>query len=139
MANKNAPLVEPKDKIESLNEVLDAADEVKAGRGEAKKKRQAVRKKFQSAGNALLMETAKLLGLVKTEWKLGEDQYMSVDMNKFDPKSFGPNGPTSEEVGLFLGLRDRFKAAGVNVKTFAFSLGGQIATWGTAIDRTETK
>ena len=135
MANKNAPLVEPKDKIESLNEVLDAADEVKPGRGEAKKKRQAVRKKFQSAGNALIMETAKLLGLVKTEWKLGEDQYMSIDMDKFDPKQTG----SPEEVGLFLGLRDKWKDAGVNVNTLAYSLNGQVNSWGKATDRLEIK
>ena len=135
MEKKNAPVVEPTDTIESLNEVLDAADEVSPGRGEAKKKRQAVRKAFQSAGNALIMETAKLLGLVKNEWQLGEDNYMSIDMDKFDPKQTG----TPEEVGLFLGLRDKWQAAGVNVNTLAYSLNGQVNSWGKATDRLEIK
>jgi hypothetical protein len=121
--------------IDNLNAVLDAADAVGQVRGAEKKKRQAVRKQFASATNRLIMETAKLLGLVKSEWKLGETRYVSIDMTKFDPKATG----TPEEKGLFLGLRDRFESAGVHVKTFAFSEAGHVAAWGVSVDRNELK
>jgi hypothetical protein len=133
MENQNAPTVEPTDTVDSLNEILDAADEVENKRGAQKKKRQAVRKRFASASNRLVMESAKLLGLVKTEWKLGSDEYMSIDMTKFDDKQTG----SPEELGLFLGLKDKWTAAGVNVTTLAFSLSGQINSWGKALDQKE--
>ena len=135
MAKTNAPTVEPASKVDDLNEILDAADEVENKRGAEKKKRQAVRKKMASASNRLVMESAKLLGLVKNEWKLGEDEYMSIDMTKFDAKQTD----SPEELGLFLGLRDKWTAAGVNVTTLAYSLSGQINSWGKATDRQEVK
>ena len=135
MAKTNAPDKEPASKVDDLNEVLDAADEVENKRGAQKKKRQAVRKKFASASNRLVIETARLLGLVKNEWKLGGDEFVSIDMKKFDPSQTG----SPEELGLFLGLRDKWTAAGVNVTTLAYSLGGQINSWGKAVDRQEVK
>jgi hypothetical protein len=127
----SAPAIEAP--IDSLNQVLDAADAIGQVRGAEKKARQAVRKAFASASNRLIIETARLLGLVKTEWKLGSTPWVSIDMTKFSPELTG----TPEELGLFLGLKDRFMAAGVNVKTFAFSESGNIAAWGVSTDRSE--
>ena len=135
MAKTNAPIQEPANKVDDLNEVLDAADEVENKRGAQKKKRQAVRKKFASASNRLIIETAKLLGLVKSEWKLGDDEYISIDMKKFDPKQTG----SPDELGLFLGLKDKWKGIGINVTTLAFSMSGQCNSWGKAVDRQEVK
>ena len=58
-----------------------------------------------------------------------------IKIKKFDPKQTG----SPEELGLFLGLKDKWKGAGVNVTTLAYSMSGQINSWGKAVDREEVK
>lgn len=103
-------------------------------RGAQKKKRQAVRKKFRSASNKLLMEAAELLKLVKNTWMQGDTKCISVDMSKFDPTGLEP-----EDIGLFLGFRDAIESAGIKVTTFCFSEAGQVAVYGGRVDREEVK
>ena len=119
--------------VESIADAQAAADAIPdTARGQEKKKRQAVRKRFRSASNKLLMEAAELLGLVKNRWMQGETPCISVDMRKFDPKGMLP-----EDVGLFLGFRDAIESAGIKVTTFCFSEAGQVAVYGGRVDRTE--
>lgn len=109
------------------------AVDIPQSRGVEKKTRQAVRRRFASATNSLVIEAATLLGLVKRSWKLGETQFISVDLRAFNPEAFA----SSEELGLFLGLKDRFAAAGVTANTVAFSSAGHVSVWGHALDRKE--
>jgi hypothetical protein len=119
--------------VKSIADAQAAADTVPdQTRGAEKKKRAAVRKRFSSASNALLIEAAELLGLVKNTWFMGDTKNISVDMTKFDPTGMLP-----EDIGLFLGFRDAIESAGVKVTTFCFSESGGVALWGTRIDRAE--
>lgn len=120
-------------KKSELSSVLDAAEAIPdTVRGAQKKKRQAVRRAFASASTSLLIETADLLGLVNKSWMTGSTRFITIDLTKFDPTRFTP-----EDVGLFLGLKDRLAAAGVNANTVALSTSGHIFVWGTAVDRAE--
>jgi hypothetical protein len=117
----------------SIADALGAAESIPDNvRGQEKKKRQAVRKKFRSASNKLLMEAAELLGIVKNRWMQGSTPYISVDMSKFNPAGMLP-----EDVGLFLGFRDAIESAGIKVSTFCFSESGGVAVYGNRVDRTE--
>lgn len=119
--------------VESIADAQAAADAIpETARGAEKKKRQAVRKRFRSASNKLLMEAAELLGLVKNTWMQGDTRNISVDMKKFNPEGMLP-----EDIGLFLGFRDAIESAGIKVSTFCFSEAGGVALWGTRLDRTE--
>jgi hypothetical protein len=118
--------------VTSIADAQAAADTVPDNaRGAEKKKRTAVRKRFASASNKLLIEAAELLGLVKNTWFMGDTKNISVDMKKFDPAGMLP-----EDIGLFLGFRDAIESAGVKVTTFCFSESGGVALWGTRVDRT---
>jgi hypothetical protein len=133
---KKAPAVQeiPADQapVQSIQEAQAAAEGIGQVRGAAKKARNAVRKRFRSASNRLLMEAAELLGIVKNRWMQGETPCISVDMKKFDPR-----GQLPEDIGLFLGFRDAIESAGVKVTTFCFTESGGVAVYGTRVDRAE--
>ena len=121
--------------IDSLNEVLEAAEQVpETARGQEKKKRQAVRKAFQSATNALILETAKLLGIVKSEWKLGETEWVSIDFRTFKDKNITP-----EDLGLFLGIKDKFRSIGLHSNTVCYSSAGHVHAYCVQADQDELK
>lgn len=126
-----APAAEAR--VESIADAQAAAETIPdTARGAEKKKRQAVRKRFRSASNKLLMEAAELLGLVKNRWLSGDTPNISVDMTKFNPEGMLP-----EDIGLFLGFRDAIESAGIKVSTFCFSESGGVALWGKRLDRAE--
>lgn len=119
--------------IESINEVLEAAEAVpETARGQEKKKRQAVRKAFQSATNALILETARLLGIVKSEWKLGETEWVSIDFRTFKDKNITP-----EDLGLFLGIKDKFRSIGLHSNTVCYSSAGHVHAYCVQADQAE--
>jgi 23S rRNA G2069 N7-methylase RlmK/C1962 C5-methylase RlmI len=118
---------------ETIADALGAADAIPdTVRGAQKKKRQAVRARFRSASNKLLMEAAALLGLVKNTWMQGDSVSISVDMTKFNPVGLEP-----EDIGLFLGFRDAIESAGIKVSTFCLSETGGVAVYGSRVDKTE--
>ena len=120
--------------VESIADALAAADQIPDdARGAEKKKRNAVRRRFKSAGIDLLMEAAELLRLVKTTWYSGETKSISVDMTKFNPKDYPP-----EDVGLFLGFRDSVETF-VKVSTFVMCSSGYIGIHSHMKDRAEIK
>jgi hypothetical protein len=121
--------------VDSLNQVLEAAEQVPAdARGQEKKKRNAVRKAFQSATNALILETAKLLGIVKSEWKLGETEWVSIDFRTFKDKNITP-----EDLGLFLGIKDKFRSIGLHSNTVCYSSAGHVHAYCVQADQDELK
>jgi hypothetical protein len=107
--------------VQSIADAQAAAESIPDdARGAEKKKRNAVRKRFRSAGIDLLMEAAELLRLVKTTWYSGETKSISVDLSKFNPSDYPP-----EDVGLFLGFRDSVETF-VKVSTFVMCSSGYI-------------
>lgn len=120
--------------VESIADAQAAAESVPdTVRGAAKKKRQAVRKRFRSAGIDLLMEAAELLGLVKNTWFSGETKSICVDMTKFNPEGLEP-----EDVGLFLGFRDSVETF-VKVSCFVMCSSGYVGIHSHMKDMSEAK
>lgn len=119
--------------VDNINQVLEAAESIpETARGQEKKKRQAVRKAFQSATNALILETAKLLGIVKSEWKLGETEWVSIDFRTFKDKNITP-----EDLGLFLGIKDKFRSIGLHSNTVCYSSAGHVHAYCVQADQDE--
>ena len=107
--------------VQSISDALGAAESIpEDARGQEKKKRQAVRKAFRSAGIDLLMEAAELLGLVKNTWYSGTTKSICVDLTKFDAKAY-----PAEDVGLFLGFRDSVETF-VKVSCFVMCSSGYV-------------
>lgn len=128
------PADQDKAPVESIADAQAAADLIPDNaRGADKKKRQAVRKRFRSAGIDLLMEAAELLGLVKSTWFSGETKSISVDMSKFNP-----DGMLPEDVGLFLGFRDSVETF-VKVSTFVMCSSGYVGIHSHMKDKAEAK